>query len=111
MAKSVGSPLTVSVVQLYIPEDWVAKQGKRRYAMVDALTFKVRQLSLRETKSLKLYQRFLQSLSRGLYNQRALFGLRAIDIDQPQRADIAVSVRLEIIVGEGEDSYEQGWAS
>jgi hypothetical protein len=58
-----------------------------------------------------MYQRFLQSLSRELYNQRSLYGLRAIDIDQPQREDIAVSVRLEIVVGEGEDSYEQVWTS
>jgi hypothetical protein len=68
-------------------------------------------LSQQRFQTLKLYQRYAKSLERELYNQRTLYGLRAIDIDQPQKEGIAVSVRLEIVVGEGEDSYEQVWSS
>jgi hypothetical protein len=41
-----------------------------------------------------------------MYNTKVLYGLRAIDIDKPQR-DLAVSVELEIIVGEGKDEDEK----
>jgi hypothetical protein len=70
----------------------------------------MRQLSFQYFSTTKIYHRFIQAVGRGVYNQRLLYGLRAIDIDQPQKAGIAVSVRLEIVVGEGEDSYEQVWA-
>jgi hypothetical protein len=111
MARPVGSPSTIGVARLYIPEDWVFRSNRHKYVFIDALSPKVRQLSFSHRCSFKLYQRFHQSLTRGLYNQRTLYGLRAIDIDQPQKEGIAVSVRLEIIVGEGEDSYEQVWTS
>jgi hypothetical protein len=111
MARPVGSPLTVGIVKLYIPGDWVLRQGKHRYVFIDAIGQKVSKLSVQICGSTKIYQRFQQALSRERYNQKPLYGLRAIDIDQPQKADIAVSVRLEIIVGEGEDSYERVWSS
>jgi hypothetical protein len=106
----VGTPSETGVVKLYIPEDWVARQGRRKYVFVDALLPRIRQLSFHRFGSTKIYHRFIQAIARAIYNQKQLYGLRAIDIDQPQREGIAVSVRLEIIVGEGEDSYEQVWA-
>jgi hypothetical protein len=41
-----------------------------------------------------------------MYNTKAIYGLRAIDIDKPQK-DLAVSIELEIIVGEGKDEAEK----
>jgi hypothetical protein len=37
---------------------------------------------------------------------KLLYGLTAIDIDQPQK-DYAVSVELEIVVGEGQDTTQK----
>jgi hypothetical protein len=41
-----------------------------------------------------------------MYNTKELYGLDAIDIDKPQK-DLAVSVELEIIIGEGNDENEK----
>jgi hypothetical protein len=41
-----------------------------------------------------------------MYNTKVFYGLRAIDIDKPQK-DSAVSVELEIVVGEGKDEAEK----
>jgi hypothetical protein len=94
-----------------MPEDWAVKRGKRRYVFVDALSPKVRQLSVQNDGSLKIYNRFYKTLFKESYNQETIHGLRAIDIDQPQKPGIGVPVRLEIIVGEGTDSYERVWSS
>jgi hypothetical protein len=40
-----------------------------------------------------------------MYTTKTFYGLRAIDIDTPQK-EAAVSVELAIIVGEGEDTSE-----
>jgi hypothetical protein len=98
-------------MRLHIPEEWVCKQGKHRYVFADAIFQKAYEVSHKCAKSRKVYDRFYQALGRGLYNQTTLYGLRAIDIDQPQKPDLAVSVRLEFIIGEGTDSYEQTWVS
>jgi hypothetical protein len=68
---------------------------------------KVRQMSNEVHGSLRLYNSFHVTLSKGLYNTKVIYGVRAIDIDKPLRDDIAVSIRPKIIVGEGEDSYEK----
>jgi hypothetical protein len=41
-----------------------------------------------------------------MYNTKVLYGLCVIDIDKPQK-DLAVSVELEIVVGEGKDKNEK----
>jgi hypothetical protein len=41
-----------------------------------------------------------------MYNMKVLYGLTAIDIDQPQK-DYAVSVELEIVIGEGQDTTQK----
>jgi hypothetical protein len=107
MARPVGTPLTSGLMRLHIPEDWVLKQGRHRFVYAEVLSPRIHQVSLQSGGSNKIYHRFIQAVGRELYNQKAMHGLRAIDIDQPQREGIAVSVRLEIIVGEGEDSFEQ----
>lgn len=106
MARTAGSPLNVCLIKIHIPEDWVCKQGRHRYVFVDALSPKVYQLSRRKDGTKTLYNRFHVILTRKLYNLKILYGIRAIDIDQPHIDGFDVSVRLEIIVGDGEDSYE-----
>jgi hypothetical protein len=109
MARRTGSPTIIGVAKLFISEDSIYKHGKHRYVFADVILPKVNELSKLYSKSDRMYQRFYQSLIRGLYNQIDLYGLRAIDIDQPQKPDLAVSVRLEFIIGEGTDSYEHIW--
>jgi hypothetical protein len=93
-------------VKLFVPEAWVLKSEGRRYTFLDALQSKIFTLSNNAYNSNKLSARFSQLLHRNMYNTKVFYGLRAIDIDKPQ-GDLAVSVELEIVVGEGKDENEK----
>ncbi|GHT59548.1 hypothetical protein FACS1894109_15690 [Spirochaetia bacterium] len=103
MAGKKGTPHGVITLKLHIPEDWVLKKGKVRYVFVDALSPKIWELSKQVDGTQKLAYRFSTILHRGLYSITELFGLRAINIDEPQNSERNVSVQFEIIVGEGKD--------
>jgi hypothetical protein len=106
MARPFGTPLVRERVKLFVPEEWVVTAGKRRYVYVYAVQPKISALSNSVYNSNKLSARFSQLLHRGLYDTKILYGVRAIDIDAPQ-GDLAVSVELEIMVGEGKDEIEK----
>jgi hypothetical protein len=101
-----GTPLVKERVRLFIPEAWVLKSAGHRYVFTGALQPKVFALSANVYDSNRLSARFSQLLHRNMYNTKVLYGLRAIDIDRPQK-DFAVSVELEIVVGEGKDENEK----
>jgi hypothetical protein len=101
MSRPAGSPLTESVLKIHIPEEYVLKQGKKRYVFAVVLSSSVYALSKEVTKTNRFYARFHQAVHRDTYNTKIFYGLKAIDIDNPQ--DKPVSARLEIIVGKGKD--------
>jgi hypothetical protein len=106
MARPVGSPVTRHLIKLHIPETWVLKKGKVRYAFVEALSPRVFRAT-EGANDTNVYSRYKQILHRGIYNVTELYGLRAIDIDVPQESERSVSVQLEIIVGEGKDEVRK----
>jgi hypothetical protein len=101
MARQVGGILTESILRIHIPEDWVIPYEKKRYVYTTLLSARIITLSKKVSKTSKFYYRYRIGRQRNLYNNRMLYGLEAIDIDNPQ--DITVSAKLEIIVGEGKD--------
>jgi hypothetical protein len=107
MARPVGSPGTKHLIKLHIPEAWVLKKGKARYVFVEALSPKIWELSKTVDGAQKLAYRFSTILHRGLYSVTELYGLRAMNIDEPQNPKLSVSVQLEIIVGEGKDEVRK----
>jgi hypothetical protein len=102
-----GRPPATINITLYVPEDWTLRQNRRRDVFTDVLSARVRQLSNEAQDAFRLYNSFHTILHRGLYNTKIFYGKRAIDIDKPLRDGTAVSVRLKIIIGEGEDNYEK----
>jgi hypothetical protein len=106
MSRPAGTPLVKERVKLFIPETWILRSAKRRYVFIDAVQPKIFALSNTVYGSNKLSARFSQLLHRNMYNTTVLYGLRAIDIDKPQK-DLAVSVELEIAIGEGKDENEK----
>lgn len=106
MSRPVGTPLLTERVKLFVPATWVLRSGKRRYVFMDALQPRIFRISHIAYSSNRLSARFSQLVHRGMYNMKLLYGLTAIDIDQPQK-DYAVSVELEIVVGEGQDTTQK----
>jgi hypothetical protein len=107
MARPSGSPLSRSIIKLYIPEECVLKSGKHRFVFVEIVSPKIHRLSVEAYKSNRLSQRFGQILHRRMYNTRQFYGLRAVDIDRPQIGNLPVSIELQIFIGEGKDGYEE----
>jgi hypothetical protein len=109
MARRTGTPMTESELTIHISKDYVVKNGKRRYVFIDVLSPRIHRLSHDMDNSTKLYARYNQILHRGLYNTKIFYGLRAVDIDMPQEEDRTVSVRLNIIIGEGKDEAKKNF--
>jgi hypothetical protein len=109
MARKTGTPLTESELTIYISSDCVIKNGKHRYVFIDVLSPRIHRLSYDIDNSTRLYTRYNQILHRGLYNIKIFYGLRAIDIDMPQEEARTVSVRLNIITGEGKDEAKKNF--
>jgi hypothetical protein len=109
MARKAGTPLTESELTIHISNDHVIKNGKHRYVFIDVLSPRIYRLSYGMDNSARLYTRYNQILHRGLYNTGIFYGLRAIDIDMPQEKSRAVSVRLNIIIGEGKDEAKKNF--
>jgi hypothetical protein len=63
----------------------------------------MRALSYGTAEHAKLYMRYHQTLHRNRYNVLDIYGIKAIDIDEPQSHP--VSVRLEFVLGEGTDAF------
>jgi hypothetical protein len=106
VSRPVGTPLVKERVKLFVPEAWVLKSDRHRYIFIDAVQHKIFALSNSVYNSNKLSARFSQLLHRNMYNTKVLYGLNVIDIDKPQK-DLAVSVELVIVVGEGKDESEK----
>jgi hypothetical protein len=109
MARKIGTPLTESELTVHISKDCVIKNGKRRYVFTGVLSPRIYRLSYDMDNSTRLYTRYNQILHRGLYNTGIFYGLRAINIDMPQEEDRTVSVRLNIIIGEGKDEAKKNF--
>jgi hypothetical protein len=109
MARKIGTPLTESELTVHIPADCILKKGRHRYVFIDVLSPRIYKLSDDTDNSVKLYMRYNQILHRGLYNTKIFYGLRAIDIDAPQEEGRTVSVRLNIIIGEGKDESKKNF--
>ena len=69
---------------------------KDQYVFTDTFSNRVRQLCLNTLKDMKLYQRYIQTVVRRRYNMAEIYGLPAINIDDPH--DAVVSVWLEFTV-------------
>ena len=92
---------------LYVDAKLTLKSGKRRFVFLKTIESKIRKLAAREGLSRVLYPRYARGARNVAYTITTCAGLQVIDIDQPQKENAAVSARLIIIVGEGEDSCVQ----
>jgi len=88
------------LVTIPVLKEWVmtAQHGRNKiqYVFTGAFSNKVRKLSVETFGNLKMYQRFAQSVTRNLYNTTEIYGMKAINIDQPQES--IVSVRLKFVI-------------
>jgi hypothetical protein len=65
---------------------------------------KVYDISLRSDNNRKLYNSFIRAVRNRLYNTVMIYGLQAINIDEPQY--LLVSVRLKFVVDGRADNIE-----
>ena len=104
MARPIGKPGVAECITITVHQDWVVSTQKNRYVFVDTFLSGIRRLSLTRYGSLALYRRVVQTLKRNLYNTVTIYGLQAINIDDPQH--VIVSAWLKFVVVKTEKELE-----
>jgi hypothetical protein len=104
MARKPGSPLTRRTVTLHVPEDWIFTRKGRQYIFVDLLFKRMSKLSMEVYGTNNLSARFSQLVFRDMLNTVDVYGMRALNVEEPERKGLPVSLDIHIIGGEGEDS-------
>lgn len=97
MGRQVGSIAAETLVTIPVLNDWVMTSKKKRYVFLCHIQPRVYEATRQaEDGGRKMYDKFTRCIRMGLYNIVKIYGLDAIDIDEPQ--SIMVSVRLKFIV-------------
>lgn len=103
MPRPQGTPLTHTVLKMYVPESHVLTLKKKRYVFMQLVNKHVYAImeSSEDPKALK--GRYFACIKRNGYALKEIYGLAAIDIDEPMLEGSPVSVELKFTVGEGKD--------
>jgi hypothetical protein len=100
--KTVGSPSRVLPVTVHIRQEEVIPYKGRRYVFVRVLSPRIYALSVQTPGLTWMASRFAQLVAARRYTVVDLYGLEAIDIQEPNR--VTVAFPLTIIVGDGTDT-------
>jgi hypothetical protein len=92
---------TEEIITIPVKRSWIIRVKDEQYVMTAVIAPKIRAFSIEHFGNLKFYQRFSQTVTRGLYNILEIYGLKAVSIDTPQ--DSIVSVRLKFVVSDTEE--------
>jgi hypothetical protein len=97
-------PASVTRITLHVPEDWVIPSEGKRYVFMDLITPLATKTLKEHEGDKKMADRFCQHVHRGQYNLGEKYGLPVIDIDDPNRTE--VSLPLKISVGKGRNTVK-----
>lgn len=102
MARPQGTPLTRTVVTIYLDESVIIPWKKKRFVFMQHVHKRVIALDATMDDD-DLKGRFYACAKRNGYAVTDIYGLQAIDIDKPMVSGSPVSVELMFKVGEGKD--------
>jgi hypothetical protein len=106
MGRTIGSIVTETLVTIPVQQNWVMTAKSRRYVFLALVQPKVYEATGTSKANRKLYDKFNRGTRLGLYNIVNIYGMQAIDIDEPQVT--LVSVRLKFaIVRSGSDAVSE----
>jgi hypothetical protein len=97
MPRTVGAVGTETIITVPVNKEYVMKTKDRRFIYLAHVSPKIRELA-----NQKIYYSFVRCVGHGLYNTVRVYGLQAIDIDNPQIE--IVSVRLKFALVDDPDS-------
>lgn len=97
MGHPVGKPDIEEYITIPVLNDWVVQTQKSRYVFVGTFLSKIRQLSVARTGTLALYHRVIQTFRRGWYNTAMIYGVEAIDIDNPHCAVVSAWLKFTVV--------------
>jgi hypothetical protein len=96
MARSIGSIASETLVTIPVKQNWVMTAKGRRYVFLALVQPRVYEATETAKGNRKLYDKFTRAARNGLYNIVSIYGMDAIDIDEPQV--VLVSVRLKFAI-------------
>ena len=96
MGHPVGKPGIEEVVTVTVPKDHVITVQRTRYVFVDTFMSQIHRMSLERFGNRSFYIRVKRTFGKHLYNTATIYGMEAIDIDNPH--NVVVSAWFKFIV-------------
>lgn len=96
MPRPVGCIDFQEVITIPVPRKNIIQVKKERYVFTDTFSYRVRKMCIDSLGDMKLYQRFIQTLTRRRYNMVDIYGMPAVNIDDPHNAVVSVWLEFEV---------------
>jgi hypothetical protein len=97
MGRPIGSIADAKIVTVPINKDWIMSAKNKRYVFVSLIEKQVYKITLKETGDRKLYNKFARGMHKKLYNTVSIYGLTAINVDDPQLVLVSIRVKFQVV--------------
>lgn len=97
MARTPGSVATETSVTVPVFADYVMSARGKRFVFLQHVQPKLYEISRRVNGNRRMYDNFIRGLRMGMYNIARIYGLDAINIDEPQLAIVSVRLKFELV--------------
>ena len=106
MARTIGSISTETLVTVPVRSDYVMTAKGHRYVFLCHIQPRLYDAARKEHGNRRLYDNFVRASRHGLYNISRVYGLDAIDIDDPQSMVVSVQLKFRLISKDDDDECE-----
>ena len=97
MGRPIGSVADEKIVTVPINKDWIMSAKNKRYVFTTLVEKQVYKITLKETGDRKLYNKFVRGLRKKLYNTVSVYGLTAINVDDPQLILVSIRIKFQVV--------------
>jgi hypothetical protein len=92
MARTIGSISGETLVTIPIAASYIMTAHRKRYVFMAHVQPRIHELG-----DAKLYDRFVRTMRNNLYNTVKVYGLAAVDIDDPQISLVSVRLQFQVV--------------
>ena len=104
MGRQIGSITAETLVTVPVHAECVMSAKGKRYVFLAHIQPRVYEATRRANGGeRKMYDKFTRCIRQGLYNIVKIYGLEAIDIDEPQTVLVSVRLKFAVISKDADD--------
>ncbi len=96
MSLPVGSIRTEVVITVHVPENFVMTSAGKRYVFIVHIQPKIFD-ACKVAGNMKPYQNYIKARRNDMYNVVSVYGLDAVDIDNPHLHNVSSKLSIKIV--------------